>query len=449
MDKERENHEWVGVVRTSRSGMHAISLVDPEGDTSSVCGYALKYIPRIERKMHSLRQVGRVLYNFQGQQHVVNHAVCYIPRCKIISNHVLRFLRIANAPETQNVATPLRNVKPKSRRSTVKYFLDMKQVRTVGGKGGNGEISFLRLWVNDRAGPDGGDGGHGGHVIFKVSSQVKDLSHVNSILEGMDGEKGYNKGCFGKNGEHTIVNVPMGTIVRDMDGRILVDLNQRDMMFIAARGGAGGHGNMYFKSDLHQTPEICEYGANGESLQYILEMRSMAHIGLIGLPNAGKSTLLRAVSRARPKVAPYPFTTLQPHVGMVLYDDYEQVAVADLPGLIEESHKNKGLGINFLKHVERCAALLFVLDMSREEPWVDLDVLQNEMSHFNEKLLQRPMIVAANKMDLPNAEENLHALKEKIDLPIIPISAKMGDNISKLLKKIKIIYDKLEKSDSS
>lgn len=277
---------------------------------------------------------------------------------------------------------------------------------------------------------------------------MKDLRDIKSVIRAEDGEKGYTKDCFGKNAQHNVIGVPIGTIVRDLNGRILADLDQNGMMFIAARGGAGGHGNVFFKSDTQQSPEISEYGAIGEDLQYVLEIRSMAHIGLIGLPNAGKSTLLRAITRARPKIAAYPFTTLKPYIGMIQYDDYEQVAVADMPGLIEDSHKNKGLGITFLKHAERCAALIFILDVTVDEPWRALETLKYEINQFNQRLNDRPHIIIANKMDLPNAEINLQLLKKYVNLPIIPISAKLGTNISTLLKEIRILYDNLKTNTS-
>nr|XP_050848427.1 mitochondrial ribosome-associated GTPase 2 [Vespula vulgaris]XP_050848428.1 mitochondrial ribosome-associated GTPase 2 [Vespula vulgaris] len=346
-------------------------------------------------------------------------------------------------------ANATRSKKPKTSGNATQYFVDLKQIRVMGGKGGDGNISFLQLWKNDHAGPDGGDGGHGGHVIFQVSSNVKDLKHIKSVLKAEDGEDGSCKNCYGKNASHNIIPVPVGTIIRNIKGTILADLDQDNSMFIAARGGAGGHGNTFFTSDTQQSPKICEYGADGEDLQYVLEVRSMAHVGLIGLPNAGKSTLLRAISRARPKVASYPFTTLKPHVGIIPYDDYEQVTVADLPGLIADSHKNKGLGITFLKHAERCAILLFVIDLSLDEPWQALEILRYEINQFNKNLNNRSFIVIANKMDLPEAKENLRLLKEKIDMPIIPISAKVGINISTLLKEIRILYDELKEKTTN
>lgn len=233
------------------------------------------------------------------------------------------------------------------------------------------------------------------------------------------------------------------------------------MMFVAARGGAGGKGNHFFVSNAEQAPQICEYGANGEDIAYVTELRSMANLGLvsfivlripyfiysfiilfqIGLPNAGKSTLLRAITRARPKVAPYAFTTLQPHLGIVHYDDYEQISIADLPGLIPGSHQNKGLGIQFLKHAERCAALLFIIDLSCEEPWKHFETLKFELSQFSEELVNRPQIIVANKIDVPEAQENLKTLKEMYDIPIVPISAKMGTNLNTLLADIRKLYD--------
>jgi GTP-binding protein len=195
-------------------------------------------------------------------------------------------------------------------------------------------------------------------------------------------------------------------------------------------------------TNTNNAPDICEFGAEGEDLAYYLELRSMAHVGFIGLPNAGKSTLLRAITRAKPKVASYPFTTLKPHMGMIPFDDYEQVAVADLPGLIPGSSENRGLGIQFLKHAERCNTLLFVIDASRDEPWEHFNTLMDELGKFSDELVQRKKIIAANKVDIPEALENVKILQEKFpDIPIIPISAKMGTNITELLQVIREFYD--------
>lgn len=298
------------------------------------------------------------------------------------------------------------------------------------------------MWCNERAGPDGGDGGNGAHVVFQASNDVKDFNHVTSVLKADDGERGANKDCHGKNANHAIVKIPIGTIIKNGSGKVIGDLSKEGLMFVAARGGAGGKGNHFFMSSTNNSPEICEYGAEGENNNYYLELRSMAHVGFIGLPNAGKSTLLRAITRAKPKVASYPFTTLKPHLGMIPFDDYEQIAVADLPGLIPGSAENKGLGIQFLKHAERCNTLLFVIDASCDEPWNSYFTLINEIGKFSSELVQRQKIIVANKMDLPEAQENIEILREKLDnIPVIPISAKVGTNIEELLRVIREFYD--------
>ncbi|XP_069688015.1 mitochondrial ribosome-associated GTPase 2 isoform X1 [Periplaneta americana] len=366
------------------------------------------------------------------------------PKC-ITWSVVRRALWQQRLNKSDTTAVALTSKKSKSARKVAQHFVDMRRVRAVGGKGGDGLISFLQLWCNETAGPDGGDGGNGGHVVFQASSNVRDLNHVTSVLKGEDGEKGYNKDCHGKSADHIIIQVPVGTIIRSSSGKVVGDLKVEGTMFVAARGGAGGRGNHFFVSPTEQAPKIAEYGADGEELQYVVEVRSMAHVGLIGFPNAGKSTLLQAISRARPKIAPYPFTTLKPHLGMIQYDDYEQVAVADLPGLMPGSHKNRGLGIAFLKHAERCASLLYLLDLSSSEPWTHLETLQYELSQFNSELLERPQVVVANKLDLPEAKKNLPLLKEHVNLPIVAISAKMGTNLEELLHIIKEMYEKYVK----
>jgi GTP-binding protein len=262
------------------------------------------------------------------------------------------------------------------------------------------------------------------------------------VLKAENGERGANKDCHGKNANHLVVKTPVGTIIKNGAGKVVGDLSKEGLMFVAARGGAGGKGNHFFMTNTNNAPEICEYGAEGEDNNYYLELRSMAHVGFIGLPNAGKSTLLRAITRAKPKVASYPFTTLKPHLGMIPFDDYEQISVADLPGLIPGSAENKGLGIQFLKHAERCNTLLFVIDASCNDPWNHYFTLINEIAKFSEELVQRQKIIVANKMDLPEAQENIKKLREKLDIPVIPISAKVGTNIAELLQVLRKFYDK-------
>ncbi|KAK3909018.1 Mitochondrial ribosome-associated GTPase 2 [Frankliniella fusca] len=337
-------------------------------------------------------------------------------------------------------AIPLRPKKEKSFRNKAVSLVDYRRVVTQGGNGGDGAISFLSLWANEYAGPDGGDGGHGGHVVLHATTDVRDLAHVPGNVRADNGEPGFNKDRFGKNAKHTVVKVPVGTVIKNEEGKVVGDMEKADTLFVAARGGVGGHGNAYFKTDVNQTPQVAEFGGKGENILYFLEMRSMADIGLIGFPNAGKSTLLQAISRAKPKVAPYPFTTLRPYVGIVQYSDHTQLAIADLPGLVIDSHKNKGLGIGFLRHAERCSLLAMVIDLSEPKPWNQLQALRSELRHFSPELAERPQLIIANKIDLPSAQENLLSLSKEIDAEIIPTSGKTGKNLTNLLYRFKELH---------
>ncbi|KAG6460963.1 hypothetical protein O3G_MSEX012335 [Manduca sexta] len=270
---------------------------------------------------------------------------------------------------------------------------------------------------------------------------VKGLNHCKKVVIAKHGERGFDKDCNGKNAQHIIIPVPLGTIVKDDNGTVVGDLTTEGMMFVAARGGAGGRGNKFFLTDTEQAPDIAEFGAEGESNTYTLEVRSLAHIGLLGFPNAGKSTLLRALTRARPTVAPYPFTTLKPHIGMVPYDDYEQVAIADLPGLIPGSHKNYGLGIQFLQHIERCRGLIFLLD-GTSDPQLQYDTLSHEITQYNSALKARPNCVVVNKIDTEEGKRSFEKLKKK--MRVLGISAKTGVNLGELLTVVRDMYDKYE-----
>ena len=342
-------------------------------------------------------------------------------------------------------AIPLKSHKSKSFYDRKKHFVDYKEVECKAGNGGDGMICFLRLWCNPMAGPSGGDGGHGGHIIFEADQRIKCLSNVESILRAESGEKGMSKDMTGKNGEHLIIKVPVGTLVKDKrTSRLVADLDVNESKFLAARGGQGGKGNHYFLDNKNRHPGVAEMGAIGESKRWVLELKSMAHSGLVGFPNAGKSTLLRAISRAKPKVANYPFTTLNPMVGIVEYDDYEQLAVADLPGIIPGAHLNQGLGISFLRHIERCICLFYVIDMSVEHPFQQLESLMSELEHYRKGLSRRPHAIVANKMDSPSAEIRLQYFKEclgETEFRVIPISAKYGSNLTELLKYFRELYD--------
>ncbi|GFN79232.1 GTPase obg [Plakobranchus ocellatus] len=369
--------------------------------------------------------------------------------------------------------TTARHVKPKKSKGVSlrkeAHFVDYIELEVCGGKGGNGMLSFLSLPHREWAGPDGGDGGHGGHVIFKVSHNIKSLSHLRKVEKAADGVGGRTKQRHGKNASHRYIEVPKGTVIKSESGSLLASLDREGEMFVAARGGAGGKGNHFFLTNENRAPAVAEVGAEGQTRLVRVELKTMAHFGLIGFPNAGKSTLLRAISRARPAVSAYPFTTLNPHVGMVLYDDHEQVAVADIPGLIPGAHQNKGLGISFLRHVERCLCLVYVLDLStgvdRSEqqrlsgglsPFAQLTRLRYELEQYQAGLSHRPGLLLANKMDLPGADRKVEELKAKLQeeegksemssrgyqpLKVLGVSAKRMLGINELLHELRAVYD--------
>ncbi|KAG8229971.1 hypothetical protein J437_LFUL008545 [Ladona fulva] len=377
-------------------------------------------------------------------------------QCRYLCHHNLLNKFLAQYSTSESFVYALRSTKPKSARVKVQNFVDVKFVKAFGGNGGDGAISFLRLWCNPNAGPDGGDGGNGGHV---ACLKVKDLSAVPTVIKGEDGKRGQPKNCYGRSAEHLIVKVPVGTVIhrlhnditaKDIEskplwylgGSVVGDLSEDGEIFVGARGGAGGHGNAFFLKDSLKAPQIAELGAKGEEGNFALEIRCISHFGLIGFPNAGKSTLLRAITRARPKVAPYPFTTLKPHLGIVKYSDHEQLSVADLPGLLPGAHKDRGLGLSFLRHAERCIALLLVVDASYACPWEQAEQLLFELKQFDPHLPSRSCLLIANKMDLPNAKENLEEALKHLKIPVIPVSAKMGSNLSSVVNEIRRIYDK-------
>ncbi|OXB67892.1 hypothetical protein ASZ78_005574 [Callipepla squamata] len=358
----------------------------------------------------------------------------------------------------------LRQKRALSEKKLTRYFVDHRRVRVVGGRGGEGGQSFHSEPRKIFGGPDGGNGGDGGHVILKADQQIKSLSSVLSFYQGFHGERGGSKNCYGANGACVYVKVPVGTLVKE-DGLTVADLTQHGEEYVAAYGGAGGKGNRFFLSNEKRAPTLFTPGEPGQERVLHLELKTTAHAGLVsvtvGFPNAGKSSLLRALSNAKPAVAAYPFTTLNPHVGIVHYEDYEQVAVcwihceiflavvADIPGLIRGAHQNRGLGIAFLRHIERCLFLLYVVDLSVSQPWVQLQDLKYELEQYKEGLSARPCVVIGNKIDLAESRINLPLLKEKIDDRVIALSALTGDNLEELLLHLKELYDTYVKAGQS
>lgn len=334
-------------------------------------------------------------------------------------------------------------------------FVDNIRLFAKAGKGGNGLASFRREKFVPRGGPDGGDGGDGGSVILEVSTGVNDLRQYfyDPKLLATDGMPGMHARKHGKDGRTVIGKVPPGTLVyrsnaatmqeatwleREGDGielEEIADLTEPGERFVLCQGGKGGRGNWHFRTATDQAPLKFEYGTEADSGVFFLELRRIADAGLVGYPNAGKSTLLRAISNASPKVASYPFTTLQPIVGVVEFDNYRRCVVADIPGIIEGASENRGLGHEFLRHIMRCHVLLFVVDMTglEHDPVEAIQTLRKEVKLYSEELAERPWVIVANKMDDPTSAGNLAILRQRFPhIEIIAISAAMGDGIPAL-----------------
>lgn len=319
-----------------------------------------------------------------------------------------------------------------------KMFIDQVDVIVRSGKGGDGSTSFRREALVEFGGPDGGDGGRGGDVVFKASE------HVNSLLSlyydpkcfAQDGAPGQSQKMFGKRGKDLVVPVPLGTEVYESDtGLLVADLTEPGQTAIVAKGGAGGYGNVHFKSAVNQAPTEHTPGGEAEERRLRLEIKTIADAGLLGFPNAGKSSLITALSSARPKIASYPFTTLNPIVGTVIYDDYAKVRVADVPGIIEGAATGVGLGLAFLRHLERARALVYVIDMAgtdNREPWNDYKVLKKEIENYSVELAERPVLVVANKMDQKAAQENLTKFIAETGVTPICISCETREGIDAL-----------------
>jgi GTP-binding protein len=336
-------------------------------------------------------------------------------------------------------------------------FVDRIKVFAQAGKGGRGCVSFRREKFVPKGGPDGGDGGGGGDIILRADQHTDHLAHLfyEPIIKAKNGGHGRGKKMYGRNAPNKVVKVPVGTIVwsageEDIShtshgthrvDEPLADLTRDGQEFLLCEGGAGGKGNVHFKSSRNRAPREYTDGGEGESGHFLFELRSIADAALVGYPNAGKSTLIQRISAARSKIAPYPFTTLHPVIGIVELGDYQRATVADIPGLIEGAHRNLGLGHDFLRHITRCSLLLFVLDMAGSEgrsPIADLESLRREIHLYAPRLSERPWFVVANKMDLPEAQENLRDFQKRFpQRTIVPISAKEGRGINELKRLLK------------
>lgn len=321
-------------------------------------------------------------------------------------------------------------------------FIDRVKVDLKAGDGGRGCVSFRREKYIPRGGPNGGDGGDGGSVILKVDSGMNTLYdfHYRPHLKAKNGEPGKGANRSGKKGEDLIVKVPPGTTVRDAEtGEVLADLTEIGAEVVVAKGGKGGRGNQHFATPTDRAPRRYEEGTEGEARRVELELRSIADVGLVGFPNAGKSTLLRAISSATPEVGPYPFTTLTPHLGVVSVGD-DTMVVADIPGLIEGASEGKGLGHEFLRHIERTSVLLYVVDATgfRDDPASDFLAVRREVMAYSEGMKQKKSLVAVNKVDLVESRELLaeitDSLSEVAKMPVYLISANTGEGIPELVQ---------------
>ena len=318
-------------------------------------------------------------------------------------------------------------------------FIDETDLHVRAGDGGNGAVAFLRMKYIPWGGPAGGDGGKGGDIVFEATRNVDTLLPLyrKRRISAQNGQPGANKNCSGKSGKEIVVRVPLGTVVTDRNtNEVLGDLTEAGQRLIVAKGGKGGRGNQHFATSTMQTPRFAEKGQKGEERDVHLELKLIADAGLIGLPNAGKSTLLSRISAARPKIAPYPFTTKQPQLGIVQYSDFRQIVVADLPGLIEGAHKGAGLGDEFLRHVERTSILVHVLDAvppDGSDPVANFEMIENELKQYSAPLHARPRVIVVNKMDVSGAQESFERIQQELKQETFPISAATGEGLRPLL----------------
>ncbi len=326
-------------------------------------------------------------------------------------------------------------------------FIDEVKIKVIAGNGGDGCTAFRREKFVPMGGPFGGNGGHGSNIVFSVDTGLHTLVdlHYMKTVKGKKGENGLGKNQTGKSSEDVVIKVPQGTVITDLDtGLIIADLKEKDDSVVVAQGGRGGRGNTAFKTLSNPCPTFSENGEPGEEKLLKVELKMLADAGLVGLPSVGKSTFLSKVTAAKPKIADYHFTTLSPNLGVCKTSDNRSFVIADLPGLIEGASEGLGLGDKFLKHIERCKVIVHIIDMGATEgrdPYEDYVLINKELENYSKKLIKKPMIVLANKMDMPDFEENLKAFKKKVKCDIYPISAINGENLNQALIKIADLID--------
>ena len=335
-------------------------------------------------------------------------------------------------------------------------FIDEVTILIQAGDGGDGCRSFRREKYVPLGGPDGGDGGDGGDIIFEADSHLSTLTDLKNsrLYKAGCGSPGKGKTMTGKEGKDLVIKIPAGTLIKDGESLgFLADLTEHKARFVAASGGRGGRGNARFKSSINRAPRRFDLGVKTEEKKLFLELKLLADVAIIGLPNAGKSTFISKISHARPKIADYPFTTLIPNLGVVQLDDFSTFVAADIPGLVEGAHQGKGLGIRFLKHTERSRLLVHLLDFSSgntRDPLDDYQIVQHELECFSERLYQSPQILVASKVDHPEAIEKFQAYESRlkeINPQVYFISSMTGEGVLKLLWGIKEVLDRLKAAE--
>jgi GTP-binding protein len=327
-------------------------------------------------------------------------------------------------------------------------FVDYVKIFCASGNGGAGSKHFMRSKTNPRGGPDGGDGGRGGHIILKGNKQLWTLLHLKFTkhLRAEHGENGARQLRHGANGKDIIIEVPLGTVAKDAEtGEFACEITEDEQMVIIVPGGRGGLGNDHFKTATMQAPKFAQPGEEGFETWKILELKLLADVGLVGFPNAGKSTLLSVLSAAKPQIADYPFTTLVPNLGIVSHDDRKSFVMADIPGIIEGAHEGRGLGLRFLRHIERNSILLFMIPVDSKDIRKEYDILLNELNQFNPELLDKSRVLALTKADLADGEITAELEKEIPDVPHVFISShkKVG-----LIRLKEMLWNELNKTNS-
>ena len=326
-------------------------------------------------------------------------------------------------------------------------FVDYVKIHCASGNGGAGSRHFLRTRTNAHGGPDGGDGGRGGHIILKGNSQFWTLLHLKFTkhLKAEHGGDGSKQLMHGANGKDVIIDVPLGTVAHDAEsGEFVCEITEEGQSHIIVPGGRGGLGNDHFKTPTRQAPRFAQPGEPGLESWKILELKLLADVGLVGFPNAGKSTLLSVISAAKPRIADYPFTTLVPNLGIVRYHDNKSFVIADIPGIIEGAHEGKGLGLRFLRHIERNSALLFMIPVDAKDIRGEYQILLNELAKYNPELLDKARVLAVTKSDLAD-EEILGELKKDLpDIPVVFISSHKKTGLAKLKN---VLYEELNRDE--